>query len=51
MTLIKKNHNTPSGYHDGRDNRKVIKRKNHRENKRERKRRIYESLGGRGKKI
>jgi hypothetical protein len=47
----KKDHNTPSGYHDGRDNRKVIKRKDHRKNKGGRRRRIYESLDGRGEKI
>jgi hypothetical protein len=52
MTLIKKkNHSTSSGYYDGRDNRRVIKRKNHRKNKRGRRRRICESLSGRGEKI
>jgi hypothetical protein len=47
----KKNHNTPPGYHDGRNNRRVIKRKDHRENKKRRRRRIYESPDDRGEKI
>jgi hypothetical protein len=51
MILIKKNHNTFSGYHDGRNNREIIKRKDHRKNKKKRRRRTYESLNGRGKKI
>jgi hypothetical protein len=53
MALIKekKNHSTPSGYYDGRNNKRVIKRKDHRKNKGGRRRRIYESLDGRGEKI
>jgi hypothetical protein len=46
----KKNHSTPSGYHDGRDSGRVVKRRDHRENKGRRRRRAYKSLGHRSEK-
>jgi len=47
----KKDYNIPPEYYDSRDSRRVIKRRNHRKNKKGRRRRIGESLGRRGKKI
>jgi hypothetical protein len=47
----KKDYNISLGYYDSRDNRRVIKRRDYRENKKRRRRRTGESLGRRGKKI